>query len=447
VNRLVITEDQAAQLSSLFDGTAQLERVVLLVGSVVQHASDGGTSERYVVQKIVVPDEAAYALRTSTEARLTSEYLGPQIRAARGPASFVGFMHNHPGVQHPSFSLADASGEAVLLPFLTRHFGGKNHVTVVAGSESWTARKIGGNGAVDVSSVGRMLTRLSHTDVSQFSTTVDRQVQLFGTAGQALLGKCHIAIVGAGGTGSVVAQQLVHLGVGKIRLIDFDTIEQTNLNRVVGARSCDVGRMKVDVLAQYLTSVGTESTVVPVSGDVTSSAVAESLLDCDLIFSCTDSHGSRAVLNQLAYQYYLPCIDVGVSISAKHGSNLRVTGRTQLLAPGLGCLTCGRFLDPDEVRRDLMTPAQRQADPYIVGSVVPQPAVISINSAVASLAVTMALSVITGVPTAARMHIYDGVAGTVRSAVTPPDPRCIVCSHSGALGKGASWELMGRRDP
>jgi molybdopterin/thiamine biosynthesis adenylyltransferase len=192
-------------------------------------------------------------------------------------------------------------------------------------------------------------------------------------------------------------------------------------------------------------SVSPDIAVVETRGDVGSLDVARRLVEDDVVFSCTDSHGSRAVINQLAYQYYLPCFDTGVSIYAKDGDVSRITGRSQMLSPGLGCLTCGNLLDADEVRRDLMTEAQRRSDPYFVGERVNQPSVISINSTAASLTLTMALGAITGLPVSPRMQVYDAMAGSVRNVQVEPLPDCIVCSPRGALGRGDSWDLPARR--
>ena len=75
----------------------------------------------------------------------------------------------------------------------------------------------------------------------------DRQVRAFGEPGQRLLRRLHFAVIGAGGTGSLVCQQLAHLGASCITVVDPDLVEETNLNRLVGSIPSDVGRPKVEV--------------------------------------------------------------------------------------------------------------------------------------------------------------------------------------------------------
>src|SRR5439155_306371 len=118
--------------------------------------------------------------------------------------------------------------------------------------------------------------------------------------------------------------------------------------------------------------------------------------------------------------------------------------RAQLLAPGLPCLVCHKLLDPEAVRRDLLSEDERANDPYIVGAAEPQPSVISLNTTIASLAVTMFLSAVTGLEVAPRHQIYLAQRGTVRAVESQPEPNCVVCSLREALARGDLWPLPWR---
>ena len=243
----------------------------------------------------------------------------------------------------------------------------------------------------------------------------------------------------------VVASQLAHLGVGDMLLVDPDKVEETNLNRLVGSTPADVGRSKVEVAARHIQAISPGTKVKGVAGDVVDDHVAKELLGVDFIFACTDSHASRAVLNQLAYQYLIPCIDMGVGIHVNVDAIRFIAGRVQMLSAGLPCLICTDKLDFEQVRREMLTEEQRKADQYIQGAAVPQPAVISLNSSMSSAAVTMFLASVAGVPSAARMLSYDGKLGTMRAAAMDPRPGCIACSEEGGLGLGDSWALPTRK--
>ena len=77
----------------------------------------------------------------------------------------------------------------------------------------------------------------------------DRSIRFFGREGQEKLAACRAAVVGVGGLGTHVVQQLAHLGVGALVLIDSEDLDMTNLNRYVGTRHDDriPGTPKVDI--------------------------------------------------------------------------------------------------------------------------------------------------------------------------------------------------------
>jgi len=253
-----------------------------------------------------------------------------------------------------------------------------------------------------------------------------------------------VGIVGLGGTGSVVLEQLAHLGVNRFLLVDPDVVDRTNLNRLIGASESDVDKPKVEVAATHAKQINPRTQVETRLGSVLLASVAEELVDTDFVFCCTDSQGSRAVLNQFAYQYLVPVIDMGVAIVAANGNISHIAGRTQMLSPGLGCLVCGDLLNPEAVRVDLLTEFERAADPYIVGVHEPAPAVISLNATIASMAVTMFLSAAVGVPSHARLINYNGITGITRAAVISQHPTCIACSLRGALARANEWPLPAR---
>jgi molybdopterin/thiamine biosynthesis adenylyltransferase len=207
-----------------------------------------------------------------------------------------------------------------------------------------------------------------------------------------------------------------------------------------------VGNPKVDVAARQIHAFARDACIARVHGDIIRTRVARELLDADAIFACTDSHGSRAVLQQVAYQYFIPCIDLGTTITSAGGVVSGIFGRVQLLAPGFACLSCSDLLQPDEVRRDMMTAFERKSDPYIRGEREPAPAVISINGTIASLAMTMFLAYVIGIPSKARYLIYNAMNSTLRSARSAAKSDCYICSRFGAFAKGDAQPLFARLD-
>jgi molybdopterin/thiamine biosynthesis adenylyltransferase len=412
-----------------------------------QTTRDDGTT-RLLVNDLYFPNEKDYSRRGEFEAELKPEIVARVSKRARRDGLSLVFVHSHPGDEPPEFSRTDDRGEEHLSTFLSHRTPETCHAALVISAGGMCARKLGTDELVRVVSVGTDRRVVFDPDEANLvaSDMFDRQVRAFGADGQRALGKLCIGITGLGGIGAIVAQQLVHLGVRKFILVDPDIVEATNLNRLPNATSADIGTLKVVVAKHYIRSIAPEATVADVKGDVIRTATARKLLDADIIFCCTDSHGSRAVLQQIAYQYLIPCIDIGTVIAVSDETITHIYGRIQLLAPGLACLTCGGLLDPAEVRNDMMTAFERQADPYVSGASVPAPAVMSLNGTAASLAVTMLLSVVAGVPVKARHLVYNAISSSLRSARGDPDPTCYICSRNGSLARGDSWPIFGRQD-
>lgn len=399
---------------------------------------------RLLVSESYVASGTDFVRRGPFEAVIAPEMIARLTKRARAKGLSLVFVHTHPGDPgRPHFSKTDDIGEDLLVEFLARRELSGLHAAWVRGPHGSRARELGGGQEMRIVRVGERLTIEGASvaaDVNE-AATYDRQVRAFGELGQRRLAALRIGIVGLGGTGSVVAQQLAHLGVSSVTLIDPDQVEATNLNRLVGAARADLGRNKVDVAAREYLRTSPKADVQVYAENVVDGPTAERLLDMDLIFCCTDSHGSRAVLNQLAYQYLIPCIDMGVALVVSRGHLTHVTGRVQLLSPGLACLTCANLLDADAVRRDFMSTDQLAADPYFLGAGEPQPAVISLNSTVASLSTTMFLGIVTDAPLKSRYQLYDGLRGVVRTVSLSPEGGCVVCSRHGAMGKGDAWSL------
>jgi molybdopterin-synthase adenylyltransferase len=485
---LVFSADELSRLRIELLADAPWESAAFLLARPV--ATPGGVWRLLVYHTIgVARDE--YSARSDVAVQLPPKVVARVMQRARRERASVIFVHTHPadGPERPSST--DLAGERLLVPAFARHIPGMPHARLIlgttlthaalfppslgkddlfaieapmgenestdCGTTPWSVALATSPTAqrLDVFEIGRdvhihrAVENVEDDDTSSrepSSDTFDRQVRAFGATGQERLHTLRVAVIGVGGTGSVVVEQLAHLGVHDLLLIDPDVIEQSNLNRVVGAVPSDVGRPKVDVASAHAKRIQPGARIERVRADIRDRAVARRLLDVDFFFGCTDSQGSRAVMSQLAYQYLIPGIDMGVAIHAQNGKISHVSGRVQMLAPSLSCLICSNALESEAVRRDLLTEEARAVDPYVVGERVPQPAVVSINSTASALGVTMFLSAVVGIPVAARHQRLRLETGIVSSVVTPPAAGCPWCSSDGALGRGDTWPMPGRGD-
>jgi hypothetical protein len=442
---MIIAFEQAA-VEDLQQRAASDSRETCASGLVAPAGYRGGVA-RYVVREMKPVPESAYLSRTTTGATLSPGYCVELANCARAAGLGVVLAHTHTGdgaLQR--FSALDDRGEESLKHYFERRVAGQYHVAVMFTKQGGQCRQLGSPDLARLQVVGKDLRWLHDKPAatSSLPPRFARQVLAFGPSVQQTLGSLRVAIVGSGGTGAFVATELAYLGVTDFLLVDPDVVDESNLNRLVGATPDDIGKAKVEMTARWIKSVNPNAKCHEAMADVVDEQVASMLLDSDFIFLCTDSHASRAVVNQIAYQFLIPCIDIGVAIHTANGVVNHVVGRMQMLSSGLPCLACAGWIDPNQVRLEMMSSEQRRRDPYVNGEGVPQPAVISLNGAVSSVAITTFLSAVAAIPSSARMVHYDAMRGSMRPTVMIPDPDCIVCSTAGALARGETWSLPTR---
>jgi len=126
-----------------------------------------------------------------------------------------------------------------------------------------------------------------------------RQVILpeIGINGQQKLSEAKIAIIGCGGLGSTAAVYLAASGVGHIHLVDFDSIDVTNLHRQVFYSLDDVGKSKAKILADHILKISPFVAVTYSCDSITKSTVHKELNDSSIIIDCTDSLATKYLLN------------------------------------------------------------------------------------------------------------------------------------------------------
>jgi molybdopterin/thiamine biosynthesis adenylyltransferase len=445
ISELCISQADLAELRERLLGDDVEGCAVLFVSTC--RRSDGQV--RLLTREVTFPSGMQYQSRTTVYAQLSPAFVAEISKKAKRAGLGLVFVHSHPKADCAEFSLVDDEGEEILARFL--HVRGVEgpHGSLLLAAKVLRARELAKNNELRVVSIGDRRILEFNPMVpgdSRPQEIFDRQVRAFGAAGQAQIESLRVAVVGLGGTGSIAAQQLAHLGVRRFVLIDPDEVETTNLNRVVGSSPSSIGMAKVDVAANCLAAIREDIEARTVEDDVVHSRVARELIDADLIMCCTDSHGSRSVVQQIAYQYMIPCVDMGSTITQRDGKITGIFGRIQLLAPGMPCLWCSHLLDPTQVRRDMANEAEQRLDPYIVGGAEPAPSVISLNGTVVSLAVSMVLALVAGVPIPARHVIYNAMNSTLRSVRGKSASNCFICSRNGALAWGDRRRLFARED-
>ena len=171
-----------------------------------------------------------------------------------------------------------------------------------------------------------------------------RQVMLeeIGFEGMEKIRSAKVCIVGAGGIGNPVATQLVAMGVGKVRIVDRDVIEVTNLHRQHLYTDDDIGRVKVEVAAERLRKLNHAVEIEPVPTSVTKFTAESIVKGFDVIIDALDSIDARYALNDACLRLNIPLIYAGA---------IGVTGTVCTILPNKSaCVKC-RF---PELKEDEM---------------------------------------------------------------------------------------------
>jgi len=267
----------------------------------------------------------------------------------------------------------------------------------------------------------------------------DRQRRFFGSEGQARLRSARVVIVGLGGLGSHVVQQLAYLGVGRLVLVDPDILEETNRNRLVGAWASDpLGMPKVAIAHRLATAIDPAIEVVPHQRDLRDPVVEQAIPDADWIFGCVDNDGARLLLTQQCAAARKPYVDLATEIYVNEGE-ADWGGRVCVALAGRGCPYCLGLLSQDDIQQSLAGDDERRDRKAIYGIEADAlqgsgPAVVYLNGIIASIGVAEFATAVTGLR-APQTHLeYRGTFGLVSTRVDPPEPGCPYCTTSAGIG-------------
>lgn len=255
-----------------------------------------------------------------------------------------------------------------------------------------------------------------------------RHIGLFGAEGQERIARATVAIVGVGGVGAHVVQQLAYLGVSRFLLVDGDIVSVSNLNRLVGANADDVGARKVDVAERMIRTIQPSASVMRAERHFDLGDAPDGFDSVGVLFGCVDSDPVRLDLVRYASAYARPYIDLASDVAPAG----EFGGRIVFAKEGERCLSCLGELDQRELARAQMTDELRAADDEIYGVdrgalAETGPSVVSINGAVASLAVTEFFVWTTGLREPLGYLNYRGDLGTVGTRADPPRAYCYFC--------------------
>jgi hypothetical protein len=319
--------------------------------------STGSSRRTAVIREIVLPLSGDREVHGN--ASITGEYVLRAADIAQDDAAGVMICHSHPGGagwqemsapdRDAESSFANLVREITGLPLVGMTLAGRDGAWSARHWDTGCGRAIAHTPCDSVRVVG------GHLKISWNDTRVpppperrsqSRSIACWGSKVQSDLIRRRVLVVGAGSVGLDVALRLAATGMTTLGVMDFDTLEEGNLDRLIGASLVDVWlkRSKVEVARRLIEQ---NATADPFRQEVWDLSICEPTglehaLDYDLIICCVDRPWPRAILNGLAYTDLIPVIDGGIAVDAfADGDGMRnATWRSHVLRPGRPCMSC-----------------------------------------------------------------------------------------------------------
>lgn len=238
-----------------------------------------------------------------------------------------------------------------------------------------------------------------------------RQIALpeIGHEGQRRLGSASVALIGVGGLGAPASIYLAAAGIGRIRLIDPDLVEVSNLHRQVIYDDTDVGQPKVEAAAHRLAALNPHVCVDPQQVRVDEENARDLISGYDVVIDGTDAFASRYIINDACVETSTPNVSATVN---------RFEGQLSVYAaPGGPCYRC-LFPSP---------PPANQIPSCEVGGVIGVvPGVLGVLQATEAIKLLLGI----GEPLIGRLLLLDMLAMRTRTLRFEPEPGCPSCGHS-----------------
>ncbi|MEW6104435.1 MAG: HesA/MoeB/ThiF family protein [bacterium] len=227
-----------------------------------------------------------------------------------------------------------------------------------------------------------------------------RQILLFKEENQIKLKGAKIFVAGVGGLGCPASMYLAVAGIGKIKIIDKDRVDLSNLNRQVLHWEKDINKAKVSSAIEKLKSINPDIEIEAIDGEITEENAISLINGCDGIFDAMDNFETRFILNKVALDLKIPLF---------HGSIYGLEGRATTIIPGRTvCLNC----------------IFREAPPKETFPVIgTTPGLIAMIQATEVIKYFTSL----GKLLENRYFIYNGIDMTFRELKLKKDPDCLVC--------------------
>lgn len=449
---IVLQSSHEMQIRSLLEIGDGHEAAAMLLFGVADIEADpwsGVRRRRFVshaflpIAKNEVVDTSPVHITWSTDSLM--RLFGEAAREGWIPA----LVHTHPGGM-AKFSDQDNRNEAELAR--TAHLKGtQGLISIVINSDGLIAARIWIS-RDQFEPIDRILHAGSRIALTSAESNIahpdflDRQQRLFGDTANRTISNLRVGVVGGGGTGSAVLPLLMRHGVRQAILFERDKVDLSNLNRLHGSRRKDAEdrTFKAEVHQRIVQETDIGMKLVTIDAFVGDPGTVDILKACDVVFSCTDDHAGRLVLNRFSRFYGIPVIDVGLAMQRRADSGFDLFARVSTLVDGHPCLLCSRHIDPRRAHEEVLKrrdPARYEAlkqEAYVLGEGDPAPAVAAFTTEAGCMAIGELLAAVTGFHGKSGMHatrIRRFHAGDDRFPGVTPTIGCPACHDPSTLGR------------
>ncbi len=426
-----------------------------VVFGLVSHSE---TSRRtlLLVQEIVIPPGSAFVRNTGHGAKWSGEYNIALLNQALERRLGILIFHYHPSTGRVGMSMDDADSARQLLPTFQMVAPGRPHGSVVLGDTSAAGLILLPSASLLVDNLrlrffsDTLIRTLPEPEASTDDLQVHcRQPLVDGKLSRASLRGAVVVVVGLSGGGTQVATQLAGLGVGEIIGIDSQRVTRDNLVATDEFGWADIllRRRKTDSVKSKIWWINRQVRFTAVDALVPEKAAIEALKRADIIVGCVNNLNARADLQEIAWRYCIPYVDIGLGLHPLDPSDGlsevgAISGNVFVAVPGGACLWCTGFLtqrkleleaggaDRSYLRANCSRGHEHRSAAYVA----------SFNAVLAGLAVGDVLQLILGyAPGLATRKQYDALCGTVSEVLVEKSQECPRCASVLAAGDPV-WE-------
>ena len=233
-----------------------------------------------------------------------------------------------------------------------------------------------------------------------------------GGAGQVALTNAHVVLIGCGGIGSPALQYLAAAGIGRLTLVDSDVVEDSNLQRQTVFTEADIGSSKAEMAAEWVRKFDSALVVRAIATRVDADNAAQIIAGADVVLDGCDNFATRLAVSDACVASAIPL--TSAALGRFQGQIANFAGHL----PGQACYRCfvGDAFDAED--------CDTCAADGVLGAMA---GMVGSFAAMQVIRVLLTGHAALGKPQWGKLHLFDGLAPSLRTITIAKDPECRGC--------------------